>query len=115
MSKSAVVLLLITAGFLGHQKFKQYRLQKKINFEKESLQSQYQELGGKNEQLTETLGYLNSDAYKELIARQQLNLQKEGEMVYSFSNSEKNRNGTEAQAESPTNFQKWARYFLNKE
>ena len=113
-SKGIIVALAVAAAFFGQQRVRNYRLQKAIETEKQKLQTQLNDLEGKNRELNTTLGYLNSKAYKELVARQQLNLQKEGELVYSFTESPKNKE-TQGPLESKTsNFQKWAAYFLNK-
>lgn len=113
-SKSAIVLLAVLAGFLGQQKFRQYRLQKTIEAEKLGLQNQLAELQGKNQELSGTLSFLNSPGYKEIVARQQLNLQKEGEQVYSFFEEQETK-AEEIVNPRPqgSNFQKWVSYFLN--
>lgn len=114
-SKIIVILLIILAGFLGQQKFRQYRLQSAIENEKQKLLSQLNELEGKNAELNQTLGYLNSKNYKETIARQQLNMQKEGEIVYNFSENPNKEISSNTDTENRTsNFQKWVNYFLNK-
>ena len=101
--------------FLGQQKVRQYILQKAIEKEKQNLVSQKAALEGKNEELKTTLSYLNSSDHKELIARQQLNLQKEGELVYNFTQKPSNVGGAFTQAgKQATNFEKWINYFLNK-
>lgn len=112
-SKSVLIALVALSVFLGQQKFRQYRLQKAIETEKLGLESKLKELQGKNMQLTETLSFLDSPDYKELVARQQLNMQKAGEFVYSFSEkSEDNSTEVDPNADK-SNFQKWSDYFLN--
>lgn len=114
-SKTILIALIISAGFLGRQKFRQYRLQTAIETEKQNLLNQLNELEGKNAELNQTLGYLNSKNYKETIARQQLNMQKEGELVYSFSEAPDDGISSNNYIESQTsNFQKWVNYFLNR-
>lgn len=115
-SKWVIFGLVILTAFLAQQKYRQYRLQGNIEFEKVSLQKQLQELEGKNSELERTLGYLDSDTYKELIAKQQLNLQKNGELAYSFSENQTltDAGKTQQSTSEQSNFQKWANYFLNK-
>ncbi|MBI3231561.1 MAG: septum formation initiator family protein [Candidatus Doudnabacteria bacterium] len=114
-SKTAVFGLAILAVFLGWQKYKQYGLQKAIQAEKTSLQSQLNELEGKNQELTETLGYLNSSSYKELIARQQLNMQKQGELVYNFSDEKIQQSAQPLNPTAESNMRKWLNYFFNRQ
>ena len=113
-SKSVVFLLIVLLAFLVWQKFKQYRLQSAIEKEKQSLQNRKTEIEGKNLELEQSLGYLISSASKDVIARQQLNMQKEGEIVYSFSENPAPAPVNEPAESKSTNFQKWAAYFLNK-
>lgn len=114
-SKSIIIALVALTAFLGQQKFRQYRLQKAIESEKLSLQNQLSELEGKNQEFNRTLSYLNSDTYKELVARQQLDMQKQGEFVYSFAEAPSTSPGSLNGKDEPSNFQKWANYFLNKD
>lgn len=114
-SKTIIILLIALAGFFGQQKFRQYRLQTAIETEKQKLLNQLNALEGKNTELHQTLGYLNSKNYKETIARQQLNMQKEGELVYSFSEPPDEGISSDNYIETQTsNFQKWVNYFLNE-
>ena len=114
-SKSALAILVVLAVFLAQQKFRQYRLQAAIEKEKQNLEQRQLELEGKREELNKTLNYLNSKSYKEIIARQQLNMQKDGEIVYNFNGAtnpvEPSPENTDAKT---SNFQKWVNYFLNK-
>lgn len=115
-SKTTIFCLIILAGFLAQQKLKQYQMQKAIQAEKTSLENQLNELGGKNQELNATLGYLNSGAYKEIIARQQLNMQKQGEFVYNFSDEKAESLAPAAQKpKAVSNARKWLAYFLNQE
>ncbi len=113
-SRSAILILLLLAVFLGYQKISQYRLQSSIEKEKLALQKQIAELEKNNTDLEQTLNFLNSEEYKELIARQQLNMQKSGEQTYNFS--AKNNLATDANSDTKpqSNFQKWLSYFLNQ-
>ena len=114
-SKLAIIALILLLGFLGQLKFRQYRLQTAIEKEKQSLERQLSALEGKNEELSKTLNYLNSKNHKEIIARQQVNMQKEGEIVYNFTEVKNAGQPSEENQEAKTsNFQKWVNYFLNK-
>lgn len=80
-----VGLLLCLAVFLGVLKFQQNQSQKAIEREKQSLLEQAQELEQNNKDLSDSLELISSQAYREKIARQQLNVKREGEVVYTFS------------------------------
>lgn len=112
-SKSTIIALIFLTAFLGQQKFRQYRLQQEIKKEKQNLQAQSGELESKNLELQKTLSYLNSEGYKELVARQQLNMQKDGEIVYSFSEGPAPEQAGVSE-DNKSNFQKWVDFFLNK-
>lgn len=77
------VLLLIFIGLLWLQ-FEQWRERRSINREISELQKQEQLLQQQNQQLEQSLKFFASDAYKEQVARQQLGLQKEGEIAINF-------------------------------
>ena len=115
-SKWIIFALVLLTAFLAQQKYRQYLLQAKIEKEKVSLQKELQGLEGRNSELQRTLGYLDSDTYRELIAKQQLNLQKNGELAYSFSENQAppDTGNAKQNASEQSNFQKWANYFLNK-
>ena len=111
-SKVAITAMLILAVFLGLQEFKQLSNQKKIETQKKALQEQADALTKKNEDLNESLQYLNSPNFKERVARQQLNLKKEGETVYSFADASlENSLPNSAQAKQG-NITKWWNYFF---
>lgn len=112
-SKTIIALLILLALLFGWQKFRQYRLQKSIETEKANLQKQLSDLEGKNQELDATLSFLNSKAYKEVVARQQLNMQKAGEFVYGFSEKPSTAKNIGGQNQS-SDFQKWVNYFLGK-
>lgn len=113
-SKFVIFGLIIMAIFLGQQKFRQYRVQKAIELEKQKLQKQSDEIQGKNLELEQTLSFLDSKTYKELIARQQLNMQKEGEVAYGFSDASPTVPTVNPESDNGNNFQKWVNFFLNK-
>ena len=111
-SKITIALLVIMLAFLGQLKFKQWQNQNRIEKEKLSLQKQADELQKKNQELTQSLEYLNSSDFKERVAREQLALKKEGEQVYSFSFRPKTES-VKSQAENKQgNMEKWWTYFF---
>lgn len=113
-SKIFIVCLAAVAIFLAVTKYQQYRMQKEIEGQKQKLTQQMQNLEQKNQELADSLSYLNSSSFKERVARQQLDLKKNGEQVYNFGQA------PTSSPQSPpndagggqTNFQKWLNYFF---
>ncbi len=111
-SKTAILGLIILAGFLGTQEYKQLSNQRKIEEQKTNLQQQADALTKKNADLSESLKYLNSPSFKEKVARQQLNLKKDGETVYSFADASMSNQTSVDSAGKQSNFIKWWHYFF---
>jgi len=116
-SKLTIILLLILLGFFTNIKYRQWQKQRDIDHEKQKLVSQEQALQQKNDELSQSLSYLNSPSFKERVAREQLGLKKEGEQVYNFSGSfkpvEDLQNKTVVGNKS--NPQKWWDYFMGND
>lgn len=111
-SKIGILILLGVLVFLARIKYLQYKDQKAINAEKASLLRQADSLEKKNQELSNALTFLDSPEFKEQVARQQLNLQKNGEIVYSFS---ENTNATSSAGNATvaeSNPSKWWHYFF---
>lgn len=88
LSKKFVVLgLVILVIFLGYIRYQQYRQKQSIDKEKASLQTQIDNLEKKNQEMEASIKYLSSISSKEKVAREQLNLKKQGEVVYGFINN----------------------------
>ncbi len=112
-SKPAIAVLLVLIVLVGTLQFQQLRKRQKFNQEIAELQKQEQELIAKNQVLQDSLEYINNDNYKEKIARQQLNLKKEGEVVVNFPAQINFSEQQSAPEPEPTNPQKWWNYFFN--
>ena len=113
-TKLAVVLLLGLVVFLANLRFQQWRAQRAIESEKQAIAAQAETLEKKNRDLNQSLSYLNTPDFKERVARQQLNLKKNGEVVYSFSEDQASSSPTQTKTAS-NNFQKWLEYFTAKD
>ncbi|HYV33669.1 MAG TPA: septum formation initiator family protein [Candidatus Limnocylindria bacterium] len=113
-SKIAIVALLGLALFLGDLKFKQWQSQREIEKQAQSLVAQTDALQKKNDQLNQSLQYLNSTGAKEHVAREQLGYKKNGEVVYGFINVAPNTQDSQA-APKQDNVQKWWDYFFNEQ
>lgn len=79
-----IALCLILIG-LGKMHYSQWQKKKQIAKEIAELQKQEKIITEKNKDLSDSLTYLASGDYQDKIARQQLNLKKEGEIVYTFN------------------------------
>jgi cell division protein FtsB len=112
-SKFTLLMLALLLVFLGRVKYQQYKNQQAIDKEKKALEQQISALGKKNQDLSDSLSYLNSADFKERVARQQLNLKKDGEVVFGFSDSPpQTPNSQSASALNSPNYEKWVEYFF---
>lgn len=113
-SKFALVALLIFAAFLGDLRYQQYKNQVAIQKEKKDLQDQISALTDKNENLTQSLSYLGSSDFKERMARQQLNLKRNGEEVFGFTDAPTSGSAPSNDQNNANlpNYEKWIEYFF---
>lgn len=111
-TKFVAALLLIFLAFAVNLKFQQWNNQRAIDAEKQNLAKQTADLEKKNGDLSQSLSYLNSADFKERVARQQLNLKKNGETVYNFGQNPSATATVASEASGQSNFQKWLDYFL---
>ncbi len=113
----AAFLALVLVLMVGAE-YKQYRQRSAVQKEIESLQQQASQIEQKNQDLQALISNLGSEQYKEQAAREQLGLKKDGEIVYSFGQSqpavrEQGGSSQNSQADAQTNPQKWWNYFFN--
>ena len=111
----AIIGLICLAVFFGKVHFEQWEKRKQINNEIEALLSQERQLQQKNKDLSESLSYLTTSDYKEKIAKEQLHLKKEGELVYNFTEPQptNNQNNQTNKSSSPgSRAEKWWLYFF---
>jgi len=85
LGKPALLVLLVGVIIFGTIQYRQRTQRQDISNEINQLQQQQKDLEQKNQQLSDSLQYLNSSGYQDRIARQQLGLKKSGEVVYSFA------------------------------
>lgn len=107
--------MLIFLAILANVKFQQLKNESAIEKEKNTLAAQADSLQKKNQELSDSLSYLNSQDYKERIARQQLNLKKEGEAVYNFSVLNNQNSSDRPEDSEDSNAKKWWDYFFNNQ
>ncbi len=113
-SKVAIGILLILLVFFANLKYQQWKNQQVIEQQKQDLQEQANQWQQKNDELTQSLQYLNSSSYREQVARQQLNLKINGENVYSFTTAAAQATTTALASPAPSlsNPRKWWNYFF---
>lgn len=112
-SRTALVALLVLLLFLGRSKFKQWQQQREITKQKATIQAQADAQQKKNDELNQSLQYLNSPTFKEQVARNQLGLKKQGEQVYSFMEAPTAQASVQARGDGD-NFRKWWDYFFSQ-
>lgn len=114
-SKITVISLAFLLLFLANLKFQQWRNQAAIEHEKQNLQQQVDALQKKNADLNDSLSYIGSPEFKERVARQQLNLKKDGEVVFGFSDPAAQAvNDPKASQPAMPNYEKWINYFFGE-
>lgn len=92
----------------------QWQERRQVDKEIKLLQEQETQLKEGNRQLEQSINFLSTPEYQEKLARLQLNLKKEGEVVVEFSKTA-NKEGNKTQGEQKTsNPVKWWNYiFIN--
>jgi cell division protein FtsB len=114
-SKISIFLLILLLIFGLRVEWKQWQERSSIQKEIDALIAQQNAIEQKNKSLEESLKILNTENYKERIARQQLNMKKDGELVVNFPESlpapEDSTAGTVAN--STPNWELWWNYFFN--
>lgn len=96
-------------------KYQQWKNQKEVEKQKQNLVAQTDTFKKKNDELNQSLQYLNSTSFKERVAREQLNLKKEGETVYSFDIEKVEDADITSPEQKDTNMIKWWNYFFSVE
>lgn len=106
----AVIIVLLAVFAL---ELKQWQQRHKIDSEISQLMQEQAELERRNQALQESLEYFTSDNYQEKLAREQLGLKKEGEIVVNFPAGGIVANDTPPEIPQQTNLQKWWQYLFN--
>lgn len=106
----ALIAFLVTAGL----EYKQWSARKKIDSEIEALKQEERALNEANSELKESISFLSSPEYQEKLARLQLNLKKEGEIVVSFPNEGEQNKPSSTNQQASSNLINWWNYiFVN--
>lgn len=83
-NRFVVVLLLGSLVVLGWSQYQKWQERKKVEKQIQALKAEAAQVDEKNKQLEESLKYLSTNAATERLARQQLNLKREGEIAVVF-------------------------------
>ncbi len=112
-SKIFLSLVLVVLLAVFGLELMQWQERRKIDNEINHLQEQKAELEQHNQALEQSLNYFSTDNYREKLAREQLGLKKDGEIVVNFPAV-----GTQIQEDLPqpskSNPQKWWEYIFNQ-
>lgn len=79
--------VLVLVALLFVPSFNEYNRNQEINKEIEKLSKQAEQLKENNAQLSEKIEYFKTEAYKERIAKERLNMQKQDEQIVSVKQS----------------------------
>ncbi len=106
-------VLIVLLGVFGLE-LQQWQQRRKVNTEISLLKQEQAELESRNNALQQSLQYFSSDSYKEKLAREQLGLKKEGELVINFPTGGIPTSQPEVETKPQTNPQKWWEYIFKK-
>jgi len=118
----AILSLIALAINVGRESYRKHQLTKEI----EKLEASIDRLEGRNQQLSDLMGYFSEESFLEKEARIKLNLQKPGEQVVIFSglngqndkeqlpNSQANGQSNREVSDLTANCWKWWEYFFKR-
>jgi cell division protein FtsB len=92
----------------------QWEQRRKINSEISQLKTQQSELEANNAALEQSLQYFASSNYQEKLAREQLGLKKDGEIVVNFPPGGVPTGKAEQPEKPQSNPEKWWQYLFKK-
>lgn len=105
-----VIIVLLGIFTLELQQWQQRR---KIDAEIDQLRTEQADLEQRNKALSESLEYFSSNTYQEKLAREQLGLKKEGEIVVNFPSGGIVAQPETSQQPAMSNPKKWWNYIFN--
>lgn len=105
-----VLFLVYIVVILSRVVWQNYQVNKQVD----SLQTQIVSLRQSNQNLQNEILYFQTDAYKQELARQQLNLQAPGEKVVIVpKDTSTNSSGDQTRTVPLPNWQQWWNFFFN--
>src|SRR5262245_30807332 len=111
-SRWILMALILLAAFFAQLHYQQWRKRKSVEDQIQKLVQQEKDLEQKNQDLAQSLTYLQSAGYKERAAREQLGLKKEGEIVVKFDETQARETAQDTPVTKSQNFQAWIKYFF---
>lgn len=106
----ALIAFLVTAGL----EYKQWTARKTIDNEIKALQEEERRLNEANNELQNSITFLSSPEYQEKLARMQLNLKREGEIVVNLPTEGQQQNTETNNLQADSNIINWWNYiFVN--
>jgi cell division protein DivIC len=105
-----VVVLLVLFGL----ELQQWQERRKIDAEISHIIQEQTDLEKRNTALQQSLEYFSSDTYKEKLAREQLGLKKEGEIVINFPAGGIVDNSNKPESKPQSNPLKWWEFIFKK-
>jgi cell division protein FtsB len=118
-NKMFVGTMCVLLFFFLFVQVKNFRTRYAVEKEIAALTEQADQLQKENEELQSFIAYLKTDSYKEKASREQLNMKREGEVVFSFAEDDQQRKDARieeeevATQENVSNPTKWWNYFFN--
>ncbi len=113
-SKLFLVMIVIVLIGVFTLELQQWQQRRKINAEISHLEEERASLEARNNALQQSLQYFASNNYQEKLAREQLGLKKEGEIVINFPPNGISGSQVEEPAQPLSNPQKWWEYIFKK-
>lgn len=118
-SKIIILVGLVFLIFVSLALGKELARKRKVNQQIDEVKQEIERLEKRNKELTSLIEYLNTDSFKEVQARQSLNMQKEGETAVAVpaavKSAEEENDGGKFDFETKegkSNLSKWWKYFF---
>jgi cell division protein FtsL len=113
-SKIFLIVIGVILLFTIVIEFRQWQTRRQVDQEIASLQAEEQKLKQNNQQLEQSINFLSTPEYQEKLARLQLNLKKEGEVVVEFPQNQPQSNDVVTKSKPKSNLYNWWQYiFIN--
>ena len=114
-NRFVVVVLLGSLVVLGWSQYHRWEERQKVEKQIQALQAEASQVDEKNRQLEESLKYLSTNAATERLARQQLNMKREGEIAVVFMADAASRaNQPESQKATVPYWRLWWDHFFKR-
>lgn len=93
--KLAVILFLLLLILLSFTNIGNYRKRNKLTSQIKTIEEKINSIKAENDRIEQNIQKVNDDSYVEKVAREELDLQKPGEKVYSFIKTAEQQNNEE--------------------